>query len=170
MAQTENKVPAAKERSAAPSRGDMWSPFENLRREMDRLFDDFHPAFPRLSTRLGTAKGAWDLAPAVDVAEKDGAYEITAELPGMDEKDIDVKVASGMLTIKGEKKEEKEEHKKDYHLSERRYGSFQRSFQLPDGIEVDKIAADFAKGVLKVTLPKSASAKESEKKIDVKAG
>jgi len=167
MAETENKVPVTKERNA-PARGDFWSPFESLRREMDRLFDDF--AFPRPPSRLGTMKADWEMAPAVDVAEKDGAYEITAELPGINEKDIEVKLANGVLTIKGEKKEEKEETRKDYHLSERRYGSFQRSFQVPDGIDAEKIAASFVKGVLTVTLPKSAEAKQKEKKIAVKAG
>lgn len=171
MAETKNQVPVAKEKGTAATRGDVfWSPFESLRREMDRLFDEFHPAFPRMPSRLGAAaKSAWDIAPAVDVSEKDGAYEITAELPGMDEKDIDVKLASGVLTITGEKKEEKEEKKKDYYLSERRYGSFQRSFQVPDGVDAEKIAADFTKGVLKITLPKSAEAKQKEKKIAVKA-
>jgi len=165
MADTASKVPVTKERNVPARSGDIWSPFESLRREMDRLFDDFHPSFPR----FGALKAAWDIAPAIDVAEKDGAYEITAELPGLDEKDIEVKLASGMLTIKGEKKEEKEETKKDYHLSERRYGAFQRTFQVPDGIDADKIAASFTKGVLKITLPKSHEARQKEKKIAVKA-
>ena len=97
----------------------------------------------------------WAATPAVDIAEKDKAYEITAELPGLDEKNIDVKVANGMLTIRGEKKEEKEEKKKDYYLSERRYGSFERRFQIPEGVESDKIEASFKKGILTVTLPKN---------------
>ena len=107
--------------------------------------------------------------PAVDVAEKDKEYEITAELPGMDESNIEVKLSNGMLTITGEKKEEKEEKKKDYYLSERRYGSFERSFQLPEGVDADKIEAKFTKGVLKVVLPKTAEAQKSVKKIAVKA-
>jgi len=90
-------------------------------------------------------------------------------LPGLDASNIDVKYADGRLTIKGEKKEEKEEKKKDYYLSERRYGSFQRSVNLPNGIETDKIEAKFKNGVLTVTLPKTAEAQKSEKKITVKA-
>ena len=107
-------------------------------------------------------------APAVDIAEKDKEYEITAELPGMDEKNIDVKFADGILTIKGEKTEEKEEKKKGYYLSERRFGSFQRSFQVPAGVDADKIDASFKNGVLTVILPKSAQAQKSEKKIAIK--
>ena len=84
--------------------------------------------------------------PAVDIAETDKAYEITAELPGMDEKNIEVKFADGVLTIRGEKKDEKEEKKKDYYLSERSYGSFQRSFQVPDGVDTDKIEVDLQVG------------------------
>lgn len=105
----------------------------------------------------------------MDVCEREKEYEITAELPGMDTSNIDVKLANGMLTIKGEKKEEKEEKQKDYYVSERRYGSFERYFALPDGVDADKIGASFKNGVLKVTLPKTAEAQKPAKKIDVKA-
>ena len=107
-------------------------------------------------------------SPAVDVAEKDKRYEVTAELPGLTDKDITVKYADGVLTISGEKKEEKEEKQKDYYLSERRYGSFQRSFQMPTGIDADKIEATFKHGVLTVALPKSAESVKNEKKIEIK--
>ena len=107
--------------------------------------------------------------PAVDVSETDKAYEITAELPGMDEKNVEVKLANDVLTIKGEKQDEKEEKRKDYYMRERSFGSFQRSFQVPDGVDADKIEANFKKGVLTVTLPKSTEAQKAEKKIAVKA-
>jgi len=107
--------------------------------------------------------------PAVDVVESDKAYEITAELPGMDEKNIEVKVANDVLTIKGERQEEKEEKKKDYYLRERSFGSFERSFGLPEGVDADKIEASFKKGVLTLTLPKKLEAQKSAKKIDVKS-
>ena len=107
--------------------------------------------------------------PTVDISETDKAYEITAELPGMDEKNVEVKLANGLLTIKGEKQDEKEEKKKDYHMRERSYGSFERSFQVPDGVNADKIEANFKKGVLTVILPKSAEAQKAEKKITVKS-
>ena len=105
----------------------------------------------------------------IERGESDKAYEITAELPGMDEKDIEVNVANGALTIKGEKKEEKEEKQKDYYVSERRYGSFERYFELPDGVDAGKIEAAFKNGVLRVTLPKTAEAQKPAKKIEVKA-
>lgn len=85
----------------------------------------------------------------------DQRLELTAELPGIDEKNVDVKVANGGLTIKGEKQQKKEEKKKDYYLRERNYGPFERSFQVPAGVDTDKIDAKFKKGVLTVMLPKN---------------
>jgi len=108
--------------------------------------------------------------PAVDVTQTDKGYEITAELPGMEEKDIDVKLANGILTIRGEKRDEKEEKKNDYYVRERSFGSFERSFQVPENVDTDKVSASFKKGVLTVMLPKSAEAQKTEKKIEVKAG
>ena len=87
----------------------------------------------------------------------------------MDAGDVEVKYADGVLTIKGEKKEEKEEKKADYYMSERRFGTFQRVFRLPDGVDADKIVANFKNGVLTVTLPKTAESQKSEKKITIKA-
>ncbi len=96
------------------------------------------------------------------------SYEVTAELPGMDPSNITVKFSTGTLTIKGEKKEEKEEKGKDYVLSERRWGSFQRSFRVPTSIDEEKIEATFSNGVLTIVLPKSAEAQQAEKTIDIK--
>ena len=87
----------------------------------------------------------------------------------MEDKDIEVKLANGILTIRGEKRDEKEEKNKDYHLRERSFGSFERSFQVPENIDTDKISAGFKKGVLTIMLPKSAEAQSAEKKIEVKA-
>jgi HSP20 family protein len=177
MAEPANKVPVevknAERPAPAPTK---WHPFDNLRREIDRLFDDFgvgrwrSPLFGRslLETdpfwRTGTS---WPKAPAVDVAETDKAYEVTAELPGMNETNIEIKLADDVLTIKGEKKEDKEEKNKDYYVSERRFGSFQRSFTVPAGVDSSKIEANFKNGVLTVTLPKSVQAQKSEKKIEI---
>jgi HSP20 family protein len=139
-------------------RGD--DPFATLQREMNRLFD---------TTFAGQPASAAVLAPAIDIKETDKAVEVQAELPGVDEKDIQVTLENGVLTIKGEKKTEKEETKKDYYLSERSYGAFYRSFELPAAVESDKVNASFSKGVLKVTMPKPAGAQAKAKKIDIKA-
>ena len=177
MAEPTSKVPIKTEKSSA-GLPQTWQPFDSLRREVNRLFDDFDGGFwraPFASSLLDIApfrrpSVTFAAIPAVDVAETDKAYEITAELPGIDEKNVEVKLANGVLTIKGEKQDEKEEKKKDYYMRERSFGSFQRSFQVPDGVDIDKIEASFRKGILSVTLPKSAEAQKAEKKIEVKAG
>jgi HSP20 family protein len=102
----------------------------------------------------------------MDVSETDKEIEITTELPGLEEKDIQLNMADNVLTIRGEKKNEREEKEKDYHLVERSYGSFVRSVQLPDGVNADNIKAVMSKGVLKVTVPKPAPAQS--RKIDIK--
>jgi HSP20 family protein len=152
-------------------------PFSGLRREIDRLFDDFAWGSLRSPFRrpLLDLEPFWrgeggGNAPAVDIADTANAYEITAELPGLDEKNIDVRFSEGTLTIKGEKKEEKEEKNKDYYVSEHRYGSFQRSFSVPDGVDGEKIEAMFKNGVLTVTLPKTPEAQKKQKQIEIKKG
>jgi HSP20 family protein len=178
MAETASKVPVKTEQKAERASAlQAWRPFENLHREVDRLFEDFGRGFWISPFRRPTfdiepswrRELAWGAAPSVDVVEKDNAYEITAELPGMDEKNVEVKLADGGLTIKGEKQEEKEEKKKDYYLHERQFGSFERCFTVPEGVDSDKIAASFKKGVLTVTLPKKPGAQKPEKKIEIKA-
>ena len=169
MPQTATRLPVKPEHKStpAPSLLPEWRPFESLRREIDHLFDNFHTGFWRAPAMPALFDTQTTGAPAVDFTEHGKSYELTAELPGLDVNDIDVKFAHHMLTISGEKKEEKEEKKKDYYLSERRYGAFQRTFQLPDGIDADKIEAKFDKGILKVTLPKSEKAQNHEKKIAI---
>jgi HSP20 family protein len=180
MAEPVTKLPIRREEreaEPAPALGD-WRPLESLRREMESLFDDFGRGFWRSPLRRSIfdleprwpREMTWVTTPAVDIVEKDTAYEVTAELPGMDESNIDVKVSNNTLTIRGEKKEEKEEKKKDYYLSERRFGSFERRFQIPQGVDAAKIDARFKKGVLTVALPKTPEAQAQEKKIAVKAG
>jgi len=139
-------------------------PFSLLRREMDSLFDNFFRGFDLepFESRMGA------FSPKVDVTENDKEIKISAELPGMEEKDIDVSLQKDMLTIKGEKKEEKEDKGKDYYRMERSYGSFSRTIPLPVEVETDKVEAKFKKGVLSITLPKTAKAVSETKKIAVK--
>jgi len=177
MAKETDKVPVKTEAKAPerPAALQAWPPFGSLRREVDRLFEDFDRDLWRLPFRrpvfdlepFGKRELTWRV-PAVDIAEKENAYEVTAELPGMDEKNIEVKVSNGSLMIKGQKEEEKEEKKKDYYLRERHFGSFERQFAVPEGVDTDKIEASFKKGVLTVTLPKKPEAIKPEKKIEVK--
>lgn len=156
-----------------------WQPLLSLRDEVDRLFDSFWRGFgPSLPARRGggVAPAPWRLdagfgaaTPAIDVVEGEKEYRITAELPGMGAGDVDLGISGDLLTIKGEKKEQREEKTDSYYLSERRYGSFQRTFQLPEGVDREKIDASFDKGVLTVTLPKTAEAAQQQRKIEVKS-
>jgi HSP20 family protein len=168
MAETTNKVPVKTEKTPASALARR--PFERLRREIDSLFEDFFGGRPRSRRSLlniggsRRAKAAFGSIPAVHFTETERTYEITSELPGgMGEKNVEVKFAEGVLTIKREKQEEREEKKKGYHMSERSFGSFERTFQVPEGIDADKIKASFKKGLLAVTLPKSAEARKAEK-------
>jgi HSP20 family protein len=178
MPEAPTKLPVKTQSAAStPAPAKTWHPLDTLRQEIDRLMDEFDGggwmspfrrsafAMPRWSRDFHLTAAV----PAVDIAEKDTAYEITAELPGMNEKHIEVNLANGALTIRGEKQDQKEEKKKDYYLQERHYGSFERSFRVPEGVDTAKIEAAFKNGVLTITLPKSVEAKNAEKKIDVKA-
>ncbi len=141
-----------------------WKPFrelERMRREMDRLWDTF---FERRPSR-GEEVAEW--LPSLDVSETKNDYVVKVELPGLEPKDIDISLTNDVLTIKGEKKQEKEEKEENYHLIERSYGSFTRSVRLPSQVQSDKINATFKNGVLKVTLPKTEEAKKKEIKIKV---
>lgn len=141
-----------------------WRPFKELdqiRREIDRLWDSF---FERKPARV---EGVSEWFPSLDVSETDGAYVVKVEVPGIDPKDIDISLMDHLLTIKGEKKQEKEEKEENYHLVERSYGSFTRSIRLPSQVQSDKIDATYKNGVLKITLPKTEEAKKKEIKIKV---
>ena len=141
-----------------------WRPFEfeKMRKEMDRLWDSF------LEGRPGRkARDQEEWIPSLDFSETKSDLVVKAELPGIDPKDIDISLSEGVLTIRGEKRQEKEEKEEGYHLVERRYGSFTRSIRLPREIQNEKINASYQNGVLKITLPKTEEAKKKEVKIKV---
>ncbi len=153
-------IPVGRERGVA--RAD--NPFLSLQQEIDRLFDDFTRGFPSMGAGMTNMT---KMLPTMDVAETDKEIEITAELPGLEEKDVQINIVDNLLTIRGEKKAEKAETEKNYRLIERNYGSFERTLELPEGVKPDAIKATISKGVLKVTVPKPAPAQA--KKIEVKA-
>lgn len=170
-------APASKQMPAIGS----FVPWTGLRGDLDRVVNRFFPEGwpymnvgnlmdfePMRSLGRATLGGIMESARA-DVSESDSKYEISVELPGIDEKDIELGISDGVLTLKAEKKDEREEKKKDYHLTERSYGSVRRSFRIPEGVETDKIKAAFSKGVLEVTLPKTKEAKARQRKIAVNA-
>lgn len=167
--------PRARERGATAP---IWRPFETLRREVDRILEDFdragwHLPFRRAAFDLDPfwrREGGWSGAPAADVVERDDGYEIAIELPGMEEKDIEVRVGDGELSIGGEMQGGREEKGADYCLRERHAGAIARSFAMPDEVDASRIEARFAKGVLTVLLPKKPEARKSARRIEVKAG
>jgi HSP20 family protein len=132
-----------------------------LHRSIDDLLEDFFGG-------AGSMAPAAGLAPRFEVSEVEGAIVVDAELPGMDEKDVQVTLQDNILTIKGEKKNESESKKKNCYIAERSYGSFQRSLQLGSGIDESKISASFKKGVLTVTIPKTEPEKSKARTIDIK--
>lgn len=138
----------------------------NLRKDINSIFDSFFQSndwgFP------SNALVSNSFEPKVNISENEKEYRIDCELAGVDEKDIDVQINENVLTIKGEKKVEKEEKKDNYHLIESSYGSFMRQFQVPGDVETGKIEASFKKGMLGITLPKSAASKGNSRKVAIK--
>ena len=154
----------------------LWSSSDNngaslhsLQREIDKVFTDFNRSFglPRLTPSTGEAGSFF--SPSIDVVENDKALEITTELPGVSEKDVEVTIVDNMLTIRGEKKAEKKDEKDDYRMVERSYGSFRRSLRLPFEVSADNIDAHFKDGILKVVLPKPPEVEAKTQKIAIKS-
>ncbi|WP_397543978.1 Hsp20 family protein [Roseovarius salis] len=176
MATDQETTPAPSEGKAGRSVAEQaWRPFWDLREEMERLFDDFatgrHLAPLRAPRRpAGTQPGGLGM-PRLDVIDKADEVKLVADLPGMEESDIDVQVNDSTLTLSGEKKEETEKGDKegDYYVCERRFGSFRRTVRIPEGIDHDKTDATFRNGVLTVRLPKKPEAQNRARKIEVKA-
>ena len=143
-------------------------PFQSFRTEMDRLFDSFLGGVPSLTSLRQGFSGAQVMTPTLDVKENEKEIVVKADLPGMDEKDINLTIHNGVLSLRGEKKSEHTDERENYHVMERSYGSFQRSIRLPDTIDEDKAEARFDKGVLIITLPKRPETVSAQKKIEIK--
>ncbi|MHA1157481.1 MAG: Hsp20/alpha crystallin family protein [Alphaproteobacteria bacterium] len=169
------KAPVQRAESTAPiSRG--WMALDSLRTEVDRLFKDFEHGTWRMPERLqvfdmepfwGGVPGR-GMVPPVDVVEDEKGYTVTVELPGLDDKDVEVKQVEHMLILRGEKKVEHRKDEKGLYLAERRYGMFERTLRIPEGVNLDRIEAGFKNGVLKVAMPKLPATKRYEKRIAVK--
>jgi len=150
------------DRQLAHGRMDV-DPFALLERRMNHLFGDFFGSrFPDPWGKNGDS-----FAPQIDLSDNGSELRITAELPGLDEKDVEVTMAENLLTLKGEKKEEVEKEKGDHYYCERSYGSFERSVRLPNGVDTDKATAKFKKGVLQITIPKKPEAKAASRKLEL---
>ena len=151
-----------------PGRGLIpWRPFRELEELERRLEETFGRPFPAaMWRRLPLEERGW--APAIEVFEKEDKFVVKAELPGMEEKDIDVSVVGDTLTIKGEKKAESEVKEEDYYFCERSYGSFFRSIAVPSNVDTKKIEANYENGVLEVSLPKTPEVKPKKISVSVK--
>ncbi len=144
--------------------------FSAMRGEMERMFDRFETGWPRWPSLFSRELTHNVMVPQLDVRDNGKQLTIEVDLPGVDEKAISVTLANGMLTIKGEKKSEREEKQEDYYLAERSYGAFERSLQLPDAVDEAKLEARFDKGVLKIVAPKKPEAIKAERRIEIKKG
>ncbi len=161
-----NLIPWKREKKV-PVQRESAQPIDVFQHDMNRLFDEFFGrSFGLAPEWFGESAGSFN--PSVDIVETDKDIQVSAELPGMTEKDIEVTLSGDVLTISGEKKEEREEKDKNYHRIERSYGAFHRSVTLPAEVNGDKVAASFNKGVLTITLPKVETGKTA-KKITIKA-
>ena len=140
-----------------------WEPFRelsNLQNQMNRLFQDYGRGSQDELMTTG-------FVPAVDVYEDEHSIALNLEVPGMDEKDMDIRLENNQLTVRGERRFEKEQKEENFHRIERRYGSFSRSFTLPNTVDTDKVQASYVNGVLKITLAKRAEAKPKQIKVEV---
>ncbi|WP_222183210.1 Hsp20/alpha crystallin family protein [Geminicoccus harenae] len=163
----------------AGSKGAEAPPFQGLRQEMDRLFDDLFATAPfALLRRRQLDADPWRrlqsvfdaTAPVVDVFAGEGGYRLVAELPGLRAEDLDIAVSNGVLTIKGHKQQAQVERQEEQVLAERRYGAFQRSFPLPDDADPERIGAELKDGLLTVTVPRRDGAPAGRRRIEVTAG
>ncbi len=157
-----------------PARGEVsaFEPFENLRKQVDDLFTNFtvswpHFEMPKIEWPMLTAPDTDSAIAKFDLSENGKSVRVVADIPGVDEKNVEVLVRDGVLTIKGKKNSEREEEGENFYISERSFGSFSRAFRLPDGVDEQAVVASFDKGVLTVTLPKKSKTKTDARRVPV---
>ena len=146
--------------------GEETDPFLQMRREMNRLFDDVFSGFG-LPSVLGPALRQMPAAPKIDVSETDNEIQVTAEMPGMDQNNVQVLLEDDRLIIRGEKKEEREDKDRNYHVRERMHGAFSRSLPLPFSPDPNQVKAEFKNGVMTITIPKPQEVKQKQHRIEV---
>lgn len=144
------------------------NPIVTFQDEMNKLFSDFFGDMTMPQWLRNNRNIAFNLSPAIDVAENNEGFIITAELPGMDIKDVQITMANGYLTVKGEKKQEEKEEKEGYFRQERSYGTFQRVVALPENANLDKAEANLKNGVLTIDIPKKANVPSKERKLEIR--
>ncbi len=157
-------------RKPLPVRQEDADPFRDFQRQMNRLFDDFFGGFPLAERETGAGWAPAAFTPRVDVSETDTEVKVSAELPGMDEKDITVELQDDVLTLRGEKKSAQEEKGKNWYRREQSWGSFQRAIELPAGVDAGKAKAQFKKGVLTFTAPKRPEEQVRRKTVPIEEG
>lgn len=164
---TRDLLPWRRKREDTALSRESTNPIVELHRRMDELFNDFFEGFGLTRWPFSERGERFALTPSVDVSETDDEITVSADLPGMDEKDIEVTLDNDVLVLRGEKKREHEEKKRNYHLVERAYGEFYRRIPLPADIDAEKVKARFSKGVLTVSIPKKPEARSRGKKIEI---
>ena len=163
-----NALEPLRRRLRRRERHGMMEPFERMQDEMERFFSDglrgwpFMPSLFEETSRVGAFA-------SVDLSETDDAVEVKIDVPGMEEKDIDLNLSEGALTVSGKRESQEEEKRKNYYRSERSYGAFTRRIPLPCEVDQDRVKAEMRNGVLTVNLPKSADAKRHERKIAIQS-
>jgi HSP20 family protein len=150
-----------------PARRAEQDPFRDLQRQMNRLFDDFFGDFPLAPRWSETGLAAMEFSPRVDVSETEKEVKVSAELPGLDEKEVSVELDESTLTIRGEKKEEKEDKGRNWYAREQSYGTFHRVIPLPASVHGEKATAKFKKGILTITVPKREEEQAKRKTIKI---
>lgn len=176
----EKAVETKSDEAPVPAVPETRHPLSDIREEIDRVFDRAFHGWPHFGGLLADwdpfremgsafARRPFGRFPQTDIQEGDKDFTVTIELPGVDLEDLELAVTDNTLTVKGEKKSEREEEEKGHHLKERSYGRFERSFRLPESANPDKIDASFENGVLRITLPKRVEAQKRARKINVKA-
>lgn len=160
-----NLGPFKKKEELAKRHRENEQPFFALQHRMNSMFDDFFRGFD--IEPFGGLAGKSNFMPQMNISEDEKEIVVSTELPGMEEKDLDITIAKDALTISGEKKTELEDKKKDYHRIERSYGSFSRTIVLPDGVDEGKAQAELKKGVLKIKIPKTPQAQPQKRKLEV---